>query len=78
MVEVRLKQFCECEPPSYTRSKYREIMTGCEHKNFENNKRHHQVPTAIKSHLDHNRWKVAKKNPDLFIAFLRDIKAVYR
>ncbi|CAI6359861.1 unnamed protein product [Macrosiphum euphorbiae] len=33
----------------------------------------------LQSHLDHYCWKVARKEePDLFIAFLRDIKAVYR
>lgn len=33
----------------------------------------------LKSHLYHYCWKVARKEePDLFIAFLRDIKAVYR
>jgi len=33
----------------------------------------------FQSHLDHYCWKVARKEePDLFITFLRDIKAVYR
>jgi len=33
----------------------------------------------LQLHLDHYCWKDARKEePDLFIAFLRDIKAVYR
>lgn len=36
------------------------------------------VPIAsFQSHLDHYCWKVANKNEDLFLAFLRDIRNMY-